>query len=120
MTGGVLARQGRPGTRVAVAGDRGAELRRNRIQIRGRLVIGWINLVKGGRGLERSLAATSQSLPNSSPNLNSKPKISMALIMNDYRPTNMAGTIHRHKCREHAHSWISGSTPYLSVASLVN
>src|SRR5882762_10619227 len=120
MTGGVLARQGRPGTRVAVAGDRGAELRRNRIQIRGRSVIGWIDLVKGGRGLERGSVATSQSLPNSSPNLNSKPKISMALIMNDYHPTNMAGTIRQHKCREHVHSQISGSAPYPSVASLVN
>ena len=44
----------------------------------------------------------------------------MALIMNDYHPTNMAGTIHQHECREHAHSQISGSTPYPSVASLVN
>src|SRR5882757_5266364 len=43
----------------------------------------------------------------------------MALIMNDYRPTNMAGTIRRHECREHTHSRISGSTPYPSVASLV-
>jgi len=43
----------------------------------------------------------------------------MALIMNDYRPTNMAGTIRRHERREHAHSRISGSTPYPSVASLV-
>src|SRR5882762_8670591 len=118
MTGGVLARQGRPGTRVAVAGDRGAELRRNRIQIRGRLVIGWVDLVKGGRGLEQGSVATSQSLPNSSPN--SKPKISMALIMNDYHPTNMAGTICRHEHREHAHSQISGSTPYPLIASLVN
>jgi len=31
----------------------------------------------------------------------------MALIMNDYRPTNMAGTIRRHEHREHAHSRIS-------------
>ena len=83
-------------------------------------MIGWINLVKGGRGLERGLVATSQLLPNSSPNLNSKPKISMALIMNDYCPTNMAGTIHRHERREHVHSQISGSMPYLSVASLVS
>src|SRR5882762_6414071 len=44
----------------------------------------------------------------------------MALIMNDYRPTNMAGTIRCHERREHAHSWISGSTPYLSIASLVS
>src|SRR5882762_9081302 len=120
MTGGVLARQGRPGTCIAVAGDRGAELRWNRIRIRGRSVIGWIRLVKGGRGLERCSVATSQSLPNSSPILNSKPKISMALIMNDYHPTNMAGTIRRHERREHAHSWISGSMPYPSVASLVS
>src|SRR5882762_3328458 len=103
-----------------MAGDRGAELRRNLIQIRGRSVIGWTKLVKGGRGLERCSVATSQLLPNLSPILNSKPKISMALIMNDYRPTNMAGTIHRHERREHAHSRISGSTPYPSVASLVS
>src|SRR5882757_7537820 len=44
----------------------------------------------------------------------------MALIMNDYRPTNMAGTIRRHERREHAHSRISGSVLYPSVASLVN
>src|SRR5882762_3250617 len=43
----------------------------------------------------------------------------MALIMNDYRPTNMAGTIRRHERREHAHSRISGLTPYPLVASLV-
>src|SRR5882757_1405008 len=103
-----------------MAGDRGAELRRNCIQIRGRSVIGWVDLVKGGRGLERCSVATSQSLPNSSPILNSKPKISMALIMNDYRPTNMAGTIRRHERREHVHSQISGLMPYLPVASLVN
>src|SRR6267378_5918704 len=102
-----------------MTGDRGAELRRNRIRIRGRSVIGWIELVKGGRGLERGSVATSQSLPNSSPILNSKPKISMALIMNDYCPTNMAGTIHQHERREHAHSQISGLAPYPLVTDLV-
>ena len=44
----------------------------------------------------------------------------MALIMNDYRPTNMAGTICHHERREHAHSRISGSMPYPSVTSLVS
>ena len=43
----------------------------------------------------------------------------MALIMNNYCPTNMAGTICWHKQREHAHSCILGSVPYPLVADLV-